>query len=179
MRLKLKNIGKVKSADIELSGITVIGGENNTGKSTVGKALFSIFNTFYNKDQKIHDEYVYALKKALSGAVPSIRLLFNSSYNKAIKEILKNREEYIKNPENIVKYWRTKIDFNDEIPIKKIIEILQLSEEDIFNTLLTNELEREFNGQIRTMYAESSDIGSIELTLKQKNCLSQLQKKKK
>ena len=78
MRLKLKNIGKVKSADIELSGITVIGGENNTGKSTVGKALFSIFNTFYNKDQKIHDEYVYALKKALSGAVPSIRLLFNS-----------------------------------------------------------------------------------------------------
>lgn len=168
MRLKLKNIGKVKSADIELSGITVIGGENNTGKSTVGKALFSIFNTFYNKDQKIHDEYVYALKKALSGAVPSIRLLFNSSYNKAIKEILKNREEYIKNPENIVKYWRTKIDFNDEIPIKKIIEILQLSEEDIFNTLLTNELEREFNGQIRTMYAESSDIGSIELTLKQK-----------
>ena len=62
MRLKLKNIGKLKSADIELSGITVIGGENNTGKSTVGKALFSIFNTFYNKDQKIHDEYVYALE---------------------------------------------------------------------------------------------------------------------
>jgi len=168
MRLKLKNIGKLKSADIELSGITVIGGENNTGKSTVGKALFSIFNTFYNKDQKIHNEYVYALENALSRSVLNIRLLFNSSYTKAIETILTNKEEYIKNPESIVEYWRTHVDFNDEIPVSKIIEILQLPEEDIFNTLVTNALEREFNGQIRTMYTESSNTGSIELTLKQK-----------
>lgn len=169
MRLKLKNIGKLKSADIELSGITVIGGENNTGKSTVGKALFSIFNAFYNKEQKIHDEYVYALKKTISGSVSGIRLLLDSSYTQAIKEILTNREEYIKNPESIVDYWRTHVDFNDEIPIKTILEILQLSEEIIFNTLLTNQLERDFNGQIRTIYAEPNNIGSIELTLKQKS----------
>ena len=36
MRLYLKNVGKVSEADIKLDGITVIAGENNTGKSTVG-----------------------------------------------------------------------------------------------------------------------------------------------
>lgn len=47
MILSLKNIGKVESAKVELNGITVIAGENDTGKSTIGKALYSIFNGFY------------------------------------------------------------------------------------------------------------------------------------
>lgn len=37
MILSLKNIGKVESAKVELNGITVIAGENDTGKSTIGK----------------------------------------------------------------------------------------------------------------------------------------------
>ena len=43
MKLVLKNIGKVQNATVEINGITVIAGENDTGKSTVGKALFSVF----------------------------------------------------------------------------------------------------------------------------------------
>ena len=58
MKISLNNISKVKKADIEIKGITVIAGENNTGKSTVGKALWSIFNSFYNikKELKIERE---------------------------------------------------------------------------------------------------------------------------
>jgi len=40
MQLKLKNIGMIKEADVEIAGLTVIAGENDTGKSTVGKALY-------------------------------------------------------------------------------------------------------------------------------------------
>jgi len=40
MNLKLENIGIVKNADIDIDGLTVIAGENDTGKSTVGKALY-------------------------------------------------------------------------------------------------------------------------------------------
>lgn len=39
MKLTLKNIGKIGTASVEINGITVIAGENNTGKSTVGRAL--------------------------------------------------------------------------------------------------------------------------------------------
>lgn len=40
MELQLKNIGMIKEANIKLDGLTVIAGENDTGKSTVGKALY-------------------------------------------------------------------------------------------------------------------------------------------
>ena len=53
MKLSLRNIGKLREADVEISGITVIAGENNTGKSTVGKALFSVFNGFYDVKRRI------------------------------------------------------------------------------------------------------------------------------
>ena len=53
MFLTLKNIGKIRKAEIELKGITVIAGENNTGKSTVGKALYCMFNSLYGLKNEI------------------------------------------------------------------------------------------------------------------------------
>jgi predicted ATPase len=41
MNVALKNIGMIQSADIRLDGLTVIAGENDTGKSTVSKMLFA------------------------------------------------------------------------------------------------------------------------------------------
>ena len=45
MRLKINNIGIVKEADIVIDGLTVIAGENDSGKSTVGKVLYSLIKT--------------------------------------------------------------------------------------------------------------------------------------
>ena len=71
MNLKIKNFGKITNADIKLDGITVICGNNNTGKSTVGKALFSFYNSLYdyknktdatadkNQTQQIHKVFCY------------------------------------------------------------------------------------------------------------------------
>lgn len=43
MDLKIKNVGMVNTAEIKIDGITVIAGDNNTGKSTIGKTLFLLF----------------------------------------------------------------------------------------------------------------------------------------
>ncbi len=40
MTLELKNVGMIKEANVKIDGLTVIAGENDTGKSTFGKALF-------------------------------------------------------------------------------------------------------------------------------------------
>ena len=56
MKLHIRNFAKIKEADIIVDGITVIAGENNTGKSTVGKILFSMFNALSDIDKKIFDE---------------------------------------------------------------------------------------------------------------------------
>ena len=46
MRLSIQNLGKIDHADIELNGITVIAGPNDTGKSTIGKTLYAMFHSF-------------------------------------------------------------------------------------------------------------------------------------
>ena len=42
MRIEIENIGKIRHADVDLSTVAVLAGENNSGKSTVGKVLYSI-----------------------------------------------------------------------------------------------------------------------------------------
>ena len=42
LELKLEDIGLIREANIDISGLTVIAGKNNEGKSTVGKALMAI-----------------------------------------------------------------------------------------------------------------------------------------
>lgn len=53
MELKLFNVAKIESANLKLNGITVIAGNNNTGKSTIGKVVFSLFNSLVNIEEKI------------------------------------------------------------------------------------------------------------------------------
>ena len=55
MELKISNFAKIKEANIKLDGITVIAGENNTGKSTIGKILFSMFNSLKDIDGRIEE----------------------------------------------------------------------------------------------------------------------------
>lgn len=42
MKMEIRNIGKIEHAEVTLDGITIVAGENNTGKSTIGKSLFSL-----------------------------------------------------------------------------------------------------------------------------------------
>lgn len=51
MKLKLHNILKIENADIEIGGLTVLAGENDSGKSTVGKVLFSLLKALNNVRQ--------------------------------------------------------------------------------------------------------------------------------
>ena len=52
MELQLKNIGMIKEANVKINGLTVIAGENDTGKSTVGKALYLALKSMPYEDEK-------------------------------------------------------------------------------------------------------------------------------
>jgi len=45
MELQLKNIGMIKEANVKIDGLTVIAGENDTGKSTVGKVFYVVLKS--------------------------------------------------------------------------------------------------------------------------------------
>ena len=53
MKLKIENFAKIEEADIQLDGITVIAGLNDTGKSTIGKVLYSMFNSLNSIDKNV------------------------------------------------------------------------------------------------------------------------------
>ena len=55
MKLKLENIGMIRHADIKLDGLTVIAGENDTGKSTVGKLIFSLIKACNRYEQDLNE----------------------------------------------------------------------------------------------------------------------------
>lgn len=44
MELNVQNLARVKEANIEINSITVVAGENSSGKSTISKALYSILD---------------------------------------------------------------------------------------------------------------------------------------
>ena len=74
MRLEIKNINVVKNASVKLNGLTIIAGENGSGKSTVGKVLFSMVKALSNVGLQNQDyrrktikKYVDSLYRRLSG----------------------------------------------------------------------------------------------------------------
>ncbi len=58
MTIELKNIGMIKEAIVKIDGLTVIAGENDTGKSTVGKVIFSLIkaSSRYKEDLEENKE---------------------------------------------------------------------------------------------------------------------------
>ena len=60
MQVNFKNTGMVEDADIRFDGLTVIAGENDTGKSTIGKLMYAVIKTF-NRFEK--DARAYQVRK--------------------------------------------------------------------------------------------------------------------
>ena len=57
MELQLKNIGMIKEASVKIDGLTVIAGENDTGKSTLSKALYLIINSMTTEEKTTKEIY--------------------------------------------------------------------------------------------------------------------------
>ncbi len=64
-RIEIKNIGKINNAEIKLNGLTVIAGENDTGKSTIGKLIFSIVKAISRYEQDLNESKIHSIKKKI------------------------------------------------------------------------------------------------------------------
>lgn len=187
MKLKLKNIGKLQETEIDIDGITVIAGKNNTGKSTVGKSLYCIFSSMYDVNQKIEDDkkdYVRRRVEILFMQNSSItnRLLFKHAYKDIIENIVndiidkQNNEakELILMVFNQLNEKRKKNNnfdnktINDEILnefFQNIQEGLDIPKQIFYINRLNNILYKEFNGQINNI---NNKLGStINLLIKE------------
>lgn len=181
MKLTLKNIGKIGTASVEINGITVIAGENNTGKSTVGRALFAVFNSFCNVRKQIENERVDSIENLLDRMYMngSSRFMRIANTNEIAKTIvahidLYRQAELFDMQKNImdllVQYDEGKIESFDENTIaetvSRIKDVLNVSGIDFLKSVLERKLDAEFNEQVCNIF--SGDDGEIQLQIKDK-----------
>lgn len=94
MELRISNIGKIKKAEIEVKGVTVITGYNSTGKSTVCKALYGIMDSYSNMRNKVFRERISSMVSAVYGWQNQINVTSDSDEN-ALENFADDLVEFI------------------------------------------------------------------------------------
>ena len=183
MKLSIRNVGKLKEADVEINGITVITGENDTGKSTVGKVLWSVFNGFYEIDEKVYNEKVSELEKIIDEIIKenvcknlstdynSFFEIFNSTREKIAIEFLKENKEYSEDEIKIIinNYKKDLKIENISKFVQEINETLKISDKEIIKVIVSRIMNKEFHNQINAVFSkEKMNIGEISLKIKDK-----------
>ncbi len=161
MKIELENVGKINKAQIRLDGITVIAGENSTGKSTVGKMLFCVFKAFYRMEEHIQFEKVNTVRKTVTNYFFETfnRIPNGNGISRLSKEVVES-QDYKKNKQKIVdrmmEYYRRYMDFWGEglkveevsAVADKINKFLYIEDEELVKRILKTNLEVEFGTKI-------------------------------
>ncbi len=137
MDIKLKNFGKIKDAYIKLSGLTLIAGPNDSGKSTVGKSLFAIIKSIANypdyfnqiNNAYLYTEYLNPLRWEFRESSNSFFIPFSGIIRKNTilgMESNSDKEDFISLLKSIFTEKMLNADNNTKINIlNNLIEVLQ------------------------------------------------------
>lgn len=92
MNIRLKNIGIVRDSTINLKGLTIITGKNNSGKTTVGKSLYSLIDAVNNLCAKAKADRNYYINEQLDQVAQTLRFFrYTRPYEqKRIESILED-----------------------------------------------------------------------------------------
>lgn len=141
MKFILENINKVRKANIQLNGLTVIAGPNSSGKSTVGKMLFSTIKALINTDEnneskkkELLRKHVTSLYRRMESRNPKIEKLFPLSIIRFVSEITSLNPEDMISVENFMQPRRDAI---NEMEISPRIKSLMLQDIDNIEICLT------------------------------------------
>lgn len=177
MRLKLENIGIIETADVEINGLTLIAGNNDSGKSTIGKVVYALTKSFedfeknYEREMSIKLDmylrhfYILFRKSIDLGKYPEV-LKFMDEFRYYRRIDNKKLFELIENNENLL----SGIDMDDENKteiIKMFNEIKILyQEKETRNSKIINSIrtifKSEFSNQITNIFENEGRIEVCE-----------------
>lgn len=165
MELKISNVGKIDSAEIEIKGITIIAGLNGTGKSTVSRSLFAMFHSFSNMSRKINWEKQYAIERLFLLSNYFLETYFINEGDKNIEEIsgvLAGKTDKKNVQDILARYFKNhKV---VEIVVDEIIKINSVTDESLQNEIASEIFLDEFYGHITNI--RSNKDSQIELKIR-------------
>ncbi len=184
MKVTLNNIGIIKDSVINIDGLTVITGDNNSGKSTIGKAVCSVINSTLNLREKnfsdkrlftvsiVNDAIRYLDLEYFYRSSQLRRKQYDTNLPKLIMLALQGDFSFIFDAEDDEKIKQILLDMIDEIKsldfssIENINQnIIRRSDKLYLNEriqksirLLQNQIQRLYDDMNLTKYAENKII---------------------
>ena len=158
MDIELKNIALIEEGNLELKGITLIADENDSGKSTIGKTLFTTLTTLNNFEKEFLTSLSqrvirvsFLLKELLDDRLKNEIKSTNEPLLEKITKIIKNLDNF----NNKINHNFIKIEINDKAfkALEKIF--LELIEE-------TDVLKQDLENYIKKLNEENIIVFSEE-----------------
>ncbi|AAQ58315.1 ATP-binding protein [Chromobacterium violaceum] len=164
MKISIENIGKIKSTSILLDGFTVIAGENDSGKSTVGKIVYSIIQAFSIYPQFRKEKIRRKTSHSLRFFITELRRNFDLTKHDSLRQMMSFSfvNHIMADPDDALYEIRGVLDKLEEsypekletlIKLKSRLygiqrEIDSLSESDDIFESITDLMQSEFGGEI-------------------------------
>ena len=178
MKLRIRNFAKISKADIEIDGITIIAGNNNTGKSTIGKSLDAVFNATYNMDEKMNRARVRSLAYMLRNEVENSKGRINGhrnfyyDYQNLASRLLECEVSEWKAiceafADSIIFPQKQEIGFEEKI-LDRLKENQKISDDTFGKAIYTNYFGQVFHEQINSLY-HPEKLAEIILSVKEKD----------
>ena len=159
MRVHLKNLGPINEANININKVTIVGGHNATGKSTLSKFLYSFLRSnSYNREKIAYKDIVNLIREESRYIASFLRRNNYENYRNFNRGyfIIRNNEDFnaiLDDYENIKNdFYNLDITNNDKKEvlekfnqIDNLIDIVNQNDDSLYISLMRSLLESEFS----------------------------------
>ena len=175
MLFRVKNLGLIDEAEIQLDGITVITGENNVGKSTIGRMLYCVNNVFLRdsiEEVRIHriNNFIH---RAFDKEINSINIYGTIQETDIVRKIVSESTDYLSGKVSLANSFKVileeysieRAELTFQALEKKILEFLKQDDRKMVEKLLKFAISTNFPKSVYNVY-NGNNITKIKLKTK-------------
>lgn len=191
MNISVRNVAKVRNAQIEIDGITVVAGLNGTGKTTISKGIYASINAYKSLPERIlqsrrdsiHNTLVQILRRneKLEQSLKYYDLVSDFFRGLSDKKIIEWVADYDKTlSKKFLIEWFMKVEEVSEEEIDEIVteinKILLRTDNDYTKFLVDSYFNRVFKQQINCFHSPS--VAEVEMDIDDRKFFSQFRNHK-
>lgn len=167
MRLRVKNVGILSDSELEIKGITVVAGENNTGKSTFGKALYSVFSALNHLDRRVEQVRRTGAASVALSTFSSVNNLSSEEWLHSVTGKLRRNKLTAGLIQEVADSCPEDLLEGREEFVKRATDILTMDDEIVKERLILNSFTGEFGSQVQNQLHRDED-SLVNLVIKDK-----------